>query len=248
MMKTTLVGATLNEIEAMRVVLPELAKSGVDEILIVDGGSTDGTVEFCRKAGVTVLEHGPGGYGSAIKAGVEAATGDIVIEFPPDGNSLAEKIPEVVAEIEKGYDFVVVSRYKDGAKSYDDDFMTAMGNRIFTGMTNLLFGTAYTDLLVGFRAYRRPAFFELDLSPDNLQRRSTIFGLDLNARGCSWPAQESIRFATHGFKVGEIGGDEPDRIGGVRKMKIIKTGFEILFLIFREWRYEKKRSRSKAAA
>ncbi len=63
MMKTTLVGATLNEIEAMQVVLPELARSGVDEILIVDGGSTDGTVEFCREMGFTVLEHGAGAYG-----------------------------------------------------------------------------------------------------------------------------------------------------------------------------------------
>jgi len=246
-LNTTLIGATLNEIEAIQVVLPELLALGLHEILIVDGGSTDGTVEFCRDKGVRVVE-AKGGYGAAIKAGVEAATGDIVVEFPPDGNSLAERVPAAVAAIENGYDFVVVSRYKDGARSFDDDFMTAIGNRMFTGMTNLLFGTSYTDLLVGFRAYRRPAFFELDLSPAHLNRRSAIFDLDLNGLGCSWPAQESIRFATHGFKVGEIGGDEPDRIGGVRKMKIFKTGLEILFLIFREWRYEKARQRKRLAA
>lgn len=224
-MKTTVIGATLNEIEAIQVVLPELAASPADEVLIVDGGSTDGTVEFCREFGgkVKILENCTGGYGAAIMAGVKAATGDIVIEFPPDGNSLAEKIPEVTAEIEKGYDFVIVSRYKDGAKSHDDDFMTAIGNWGFTTMTNLLFGSSFTDVLVGYRAYRRPALFELELT----------------SPGLSWVAQEAIRFSTHGFKCGEIGGDEPERIGGVRKMKIFKTGFEILFLILREWRMKK---------
>lgn len=233
-MKTTVIGATLNEIEAIQVVLPELAKSGADEVLIVDGGSTDGTVEFCRDFGepVKILENCVGGYGAAIKAGVQVASGDIVIEFPPDGNSLAEKIPEVVEEIKKGYDFVIVSRYKDGAKSHDDDFMTAIGNWGFTTMTNLLFGTSFTDVLVGYRAYRRPAFFKL--------------GLD--SPGLSWVAQEAIRFATHGFKCGEIGGDEPERIGGVRKMRIFKTGFEILFLILREYRYMKSQPKRTVSA
>ena len=224
-MKTTVIGATLNEIEAIQVVLPELAASPADEVLIVDGGSTDGTIEFCKSFGgkVKILENCVGGYGAAINKGIHAATGDIIIEFPPDGNSLAEKIGPVAAEIEKGYDFVIVSRYKDGAKSHDDDFMTAIGNWGFTTMTNILFGTSYTDTLVGFRAHRKEAFLKL--------------GMD--TPGLSWPMQEAIRFHTFGYKCGEIGGDEPERIGGVRKMKIFKTGWEILALVFREWRVKK---------
>jgi hypothetical protein len=89
---------------------------------------------------------------------VKVARGDIIIEFPPDGNSLPEKIPEVIAAIEKGHDFVIVSRYKDGAKSHDDDFMTAIGNKLFTTLTNVLFRTSYTDVLVGYRAYRKSTF------------------------------------------------------------------------------------------
>ncbi|MCH9039771.1 MAG: glycosyltransferase family 2 protein [Chloroflexi bacterium] len=232
-MKTSLIAATLNEIEAVRVVLPEISKVGVDEIIVTDGGSTDGTVEFCRESGYTVVEQTGRGYGSAIRQGVEAATGDIIIEFPPDGNSVASKIPDVVAEIEaNNYDFVIVSRYKDGAKSYDDDFMTGFGNRMFTGLTNLVFGTSYTDVLVGYRAYRKEAFMQLDLDED----------------GLSWPLQEAVRFHSHGFKVGEIGGDEPERIGGERKMKPFKTGRDILSLMYREYRIIRNDKRNKKQA
>ena len=211
MIKSSVIGCTLNEIEAVQAVLPKITKDLADEVIVVDGGSTDGTVQWCKDHGYKVLEHVGGGYGAAIRAGVAAAQGDIVIEFPPDGNSLPEKLPEAIAAIESGYDFVIVSRYKDGARSHDDDFMTAIGNKLFTGMSNLLFGTQYTDLLVGYRAYRRELFFRLGL----------------NANGLSWPAQEAIRFHLQGLKCGEIGGDEPPRIGGQRKMRIIGTGLEI---------------------
>jgi glycosyltransferase involved in cell wall biosynthesis len=230
-MKTTLIAATLNEIEAVQVVLPQIKKDWLDEIIITDGHSTDGTVEYCKSNGFFVLEKQGGGYGAAIREAVKVAKGDIIVEFPPDGNSLPEKIPEVIAKVREGYDLVIVSRYKDGAKSHDDDFMTAIGNKMFTALTNLMFGTSYTDVLVGYRAYRKDAFLTLDM----------------DTNGLSWPAQSAIRFATRGYKVGEIPGDEPKRIGGVRKMRIFKTGFEILSLMVREYinmRRERKERKS----
>jgi glycosyltransferase involved in cell wall biosynthesis len=228
-MKTTLIAATLNEIEAVQVVLPQIDKSWVDEIIITDGGSTDGTVEYCKKHGYTVVQQKGKGYGSAIQEAVKVAKGDIIIEFPPDGNSLPEKIPEAVAAIENGHDFVIVSRYKDGAKSYDDDFMTSIGNKLFTALTNLLFGTSYTDVLVGYRAYRKEYFHQLNLDSD----------------GLSWPLQEAIRFARSGVRVGEIPGDEPKRVGGQRKMRVFKTGWEILSVLIREYRMMRNDKRKK---
>jgi glycosyltransferase involved in cell wall biosynthesis len=217
--KTTLIACTLNEIEAVQVVLPQIDKRWVDEIIIADGGSTDGTVEYCRQHGYFVMQQKGRGYGGGIQEAVQIAKGDIIIEFPPDGNSLPAKIPEVIAEIHKGYDFVIVSRYKDNARSDDDDFMTAIGNKMFTALTNVLFGTAYTDVLVGYRAYRKAVF----------QR------LRMTTPGLSWPAQEAIQFARQGARVGEIPGNEPPRIGGQRKMRIFKTGWEILMVIKQEY-------------
>ena len=224
-MTCTLIGCTLNEIEAVQVVLPALRKQPLDEILIVDGGSTDGTVEWCRANGFRVIDHRSGGYGSSIRAGVAAATGDVIIEFPPDGNSDAARIPALMAEIGRGSDFVIVSRYKDGARSYDDDFMTSLGNWLFTFMTNRLFKTKYTDVLVGYRGYRKRAFEKLNW----------------DASGLSWPLQSAVRFAqVPGVRISEIGGDEPDRIGGVRKMRVFRTGWEILKLLVREYRLSKR--------
>ncbi len=212
MIKSSVIGCTLNEIDAVQAVLPQITKDHADEVIIVDGGSTDGTVEWCKDHGFKVLENVGGGYGVSMRAGVAAAQGNIIVEFPPDGNSLVEKIPEAVAAVESGYDFVMVSRYKDGARSYDDDFMTALGNRLFTGMSKLFFGTPYTDLLVGYRAYRKDVYEKLGLT----------------ANGLNWTAQEALRFHVEGYKCGEIGGDEPVRIGGQRKMRIIGTGLAIL--------------------
>jgi glycosyltransferase involved in cell wall biosynthesis len=225
---TSLIGCTLNEIDAVKVVLPALRLQPVDEILVVDGGSTDGTVEWCQANGFRVIDHREGGYGSSIRAGVRAASGDVIIEFPPDGNSLADRIPALLEAIRQGQDFVIVSRYKDGARSLDDDFMTAIGNKLFTAMTNWLFGTAYTDVLVGYRGYRRAVFERIDW----------------DASGLSWPLQSAVRFAqVPGVRIGEIGGDEPPRIGGQRKMRIFATGWEILTLLVREYRRMKLAAR-----
>src|SRR3989344_3827727 len=120
-MKSTLILPTLNEIDALKEILPRINKSWVDEIIVIDNHSTDGTVKFCKKHKLRIITQKSAGYGAAIKEAIEASKGDIIVEFPPDGNSIPEKIPEIIAKLNEGYDLVIASRYKDGAKSYDDD-------------------------------------------------------------------------------------------------------------------------------
>jgi glycosyltransferase involved in cell wall biosynthesis len=218
-MTTTLLLPTLNEIEAVRVVIPKIKREWIDEILVVDGGSTDGTVEFMREQGLTVLTQARGGYGRAMGYGLAQAKGDIIVEFTPDGNSIPEDIPRIIVKVNEGYDLVIGSRYLKGARSDDDDWLTALGNRLFTAAVNLLFRARYTDVLVGFRAYRRKPALDLNL----------------DASGLSWPCQSSIRFARAGLRVAEIPANEPNRIGGERKMRPFKTGWEIVKLIARDF-------------
>ncbi|HVE12609.1 MAG TPA: glycosyltransferase, partial [Elusimicrobiota bacterium] len=140
---------------------------------------------------------------------------DVVIAFSPDGNSMAERIPALVEKMAEGYDMVIVSRYKDDAKSDDDDFFTGIGNWVFTKMINVLFGGNYTDSLVMFRGFKRDLVKQF---PENIPRA----GLETLL---------SIRCAKLKLKVGEIPGDEPERIGGKRKMQPILNGLDILRLI-----------------
>lgn len=218
-MKVTLLIPTLNEVDSVRVVMPKIKHEWVDQILIVDGGSTDGTVEYFREQGYEIFFQKEKGYGRAIREALDHARGDIIIEFTPDGNSIPEVIPELVAKIREGYDLVVASRYMPPAVSYDDDFVTAFGNWMFTNIVNFFFFCRLTDVLVAYRAYRKESALQS--------------GVD--EAGLGWPCQLSIRFTWRGYRVTEIPADEPPRIAGGRKMKPFRTGLEIVYLILREF-------------
>ena len=223
-MKVVLIAPTVNEITALRQVFPRLNRSIIDEIIVVDLNSTDGTVEYCKEHGYRVIHQRSRGYGAGFMEALAVTNADVIIEFPPDGSSIPEKIPDLLSKITEGYDFVIASRYRDGAKSYDDDMVTKFGNWLFTAIINILFRANYTDTLVGFRAYRRSAYDKIRLT----------------ATGLSWTAQQSIRFVKIGARITEIGVDEPARIGGVRKMRPFRTGLEIFWVIIKEFLSGKK--------
>lgn len=217
--KTTLLIPTLNEIDAIQVIMPQIQKSWVDQILVVDGGSTDGTIEYFKKNNYEIHSQTKRGFGEGMKQGMLQARGDVIIEFTPDGNSIPEAIPQLIQKINEGYDLVVASRYKDHAKSLDDDWLTGFGNKMFTTIVNIMFLSRHTDILVGYRAYRKEVAKKLNL----------------DAPGLSWPCQTSLRFTWSGYKVTEIPADEPARIGGIRKMRPLKTGIELVKIILREF-------------
>ncbi len=221
-MKFTLLIPTLNEIEGMKAVMPRINRNWVDQIIVVDGGSIDGTIEYVRQNNYFLLHQKTKGLVNAYREALEAAIGDVIITFTPDGNSVPELIPSLIKKISEGYDMVIVSRYLKGAKSYDDDIVTAFGNWMFTRIINILFGGHYTDSLVGFRAWKK----ELFRIPKTDFKIVNIAGFE---------PYSVIKCAKRKLKIAEIPGDEPPRIGGVRKMRPLVNGSYILLLIMKEF-------------
>jgi glycosyltransferase involved in cell wall biosynthesis len=215
--------------------MPKVKKEWVDQILIVDGKSKDATAEIAREMGYdVVIQQTPGIRGAYMDA-LPFIKGDIILTFSPDGNSIPELIPACIAKIKEGYDMVIVSRYAQGAKSYDDDAVTAFGNRLFTGCINLLHGSKYTDAMVIYRAYPKKLIYDLALDKDS----SYSFEEKLFRTKISWEPLLSIRAAKRRLRVADIPGDEPVREGGERKLQILKWGAAYMFEIWREifiWR------------
>lgn len=240
-MKVTVILPTLNEIEGLRWFMPRLKKEWYDQLIIIDGNSTDGTIEYCKSNAYPIYLQTGKGLPNALDEAYKRVTGDIIVTVTPDGNSLPELIPALVEKILEGYDMAIASRYAGGAKSEDDDPMTAFGNRMFTFLINLFFGGHLTDSLVGMRAYTKAAAEKMQLYDQGerywLRRRFCLTN--------SWETGSSIRSSKLKLKVCDVPGDEPKRIGGVRKMSIIKNGFGTVFQILHELMIGKSFSKSK---
>lgn len=220
----TLLLPTLNEIDGMKAILPKIDRSLFKEIMVVDGGSTDGTMEYAREQGLTVLRQPKKWLSDAEGHGVRNMSSDAFVLFTPDGNSVPEDLPALCNKINEGYDFVIGSRYFGGAKSEDDDFFTGIGNWMFTKMVNILFWSNYTDILVGMRAYRIDAVYRMGLvgleEETWLRRKYTYIN--------GWESEACMRAARCKLKFIDIPSNEPKRIGGVRKLSIIRNGLGTL--------------------
>lgn len=229
-MKSTLLVMTLNEIEGMKVIMPKIKNEWCDQIIVLDGGSTDGTVEWAREHGYFVYIQKQKGPRHAYIEALPLITGDIIITFSPDGNSIPELIPPLIKKMREGYDMVIVSRYLGNAKSEDDSIITAIGNWIFTKTINVLHGGSYTDAMVIYRAFKKELAYSLDLDKEeSYATAERIFRTTL-----SWDPLMSVRAAKRKLKVTEIPGDEPPRIGGKPKLQVIRWGGGYYFQFIRE--------------
>ena len=227
----TLVVPTWNEIEGMKAIMPRIRREWVDQIIILDGGSTDGTIEWARDNGYEVHVQTEPGIRQAYMEVLPKVRGDVILTFSPDGNSIPDLLPELIAKIDEGYDMVIASRYLPPAKSADDDWITAFGNWLFTKTVNVLHGGRYTDAMVIYRAYRTRLVGELQLDQDRWYRTPEwLFRCRI-----SWEPLLSVRAARRRLKVAEIPGDEPPRLGGERKLRILRWGASYYFQFIRDF-------------
>ena len=228
-MKVTLLIPTLNEIGGMKEIMPRIKKEWYDQLLIVDGSSNDGTIEYCKEKGYPFLIQKKKGIRHAYIEALPYIEGDAVITFSPDGNSIPELIPALIEKMKQGYHMVIVSRYARGARSYDDDIITAFGNWMFTNLINLLYAARYTDAMVMFRGWRKEVFYSLDLDKEeSYSLEEKIFCTKIGVEPLL-----SVRAAKRKLSCADLPGDEPRRIGGERKLKVLQWGGAYLLTIFR---------------
>jgi glycosyltransferase involved in cell wall biosynthesis len=230
--RVTLFVPVLNEIQGMKAVLPEIPAGSCDQVLIADGGSTDGSVEYARSLGFDTYVQRRKGIRHAYMEAWPLIRGDIVITFSPDGNCPAAAIPRLIAKMSEGYDMVVASRYLGDARSEDDDLLTGFGNWLFTRLINRLHGGHYTDAMGIFRAYRTSLFAELALDKEDSYATERLLGTIIGIEPLL-----SIRSAKRRLRIGEIPCPEPPRIGGQRKLQMFRWGGAYLLQVFRETYY-----------
>lgn len=231
----TLLIPTLNEIDGMKAIMPRVRRDWVDQILVLDGGSSDGTADWARANGYEVYVQKQPGIRQGYNEVLPLIEGDVILTFSPDGNSVPELIPALVAKMNEGHDMAIASRYLWPAQSADDDLLTAFGNWLFTRTVNILHGGRYTDVMVIFRAYKKQLVYDLELDQDRWYRTpERLFGCRI-----SWEPLLSVRAARRRLRVAEIPGDEPARVGGERKLRIWRWGASYYLQFFRDllfWR------------
>ncbi|HEX9007066.1 MAG TPA: glycosyltransferase family 2 protein, partial [Bacteroidota bacterium] len=139
---------TLNEEKNLPLVIPFLPLDWVDEVILVDGRSTDRTVEVAKQIlpSVKVVLETRRGKGIALRAGYQASTGDILVVLDADGSHDPREIPRYVMSLMQGADFAKGSRFAPGGGTTDMPRFRQLGNGGFVLLSNLLFNVKFTDL------------------------------------------------------------------------------------------------------
>ncbi len=214
-LRVSVIICTLNEAKNLPFVLPRIP-SWVYEVILIDGHSTDNTVQVAEKIRPTikVLYQPNKGKGDALKYGVAASKGDIVITLDGDGTYPPAEIPNFVEAILQGYDFAKGTRFV-GSKLACMPGNRQFGNRILAFATNILFQTRYTDVCSGYYAFRKDLFSKVMLQSDGFEMEQELF----------------VKVAKLKFKVVEVPHSYTSRIYGTSKTRDFRQGIKDLLWI-----------------
>jgi len=187
-----------NEEDGVRQVIARMPKA-VDEVVVVDNNCTDRTAEVARSLGAVVVAEPVPGYGAAYKAGLKAATGDLVITLDGDGTYPPEEIPRLVDELtDRGWDFLSASRFplSDPRAMH---LTNRLGNAVLTLAAAVLFFHPIRDSQSGMWVFKRAGLGKMKLTSDGMPFSEEI-KLEALKRGLKFGESH----IAYGVRVGEV--------------------------------------------
>ena len=209
----------LNEAANLPHVLPRIPPD-VHEVILVDGYSTDDTVQVARRLlpSVRVIYQQGRGKGAALRTGFAAATGDIIVMLDADGSTDPAEIPAFVGALCAGCDFAKGSRFMQGGGTADMPGHRQLGNQAFVWLVQLFFGGRYTDLCYGYNAFWRRVLPQLGLDCDGFEVETLM----------------NVRALRAELRIAEVPSFEAERIYGEGRLRALPDGWRVLKTIFRE--------------
>ena len=225
-MRVSVVIPALNEEAAIGGVVGEVPRELVQEIIVVDNGSTDRTAALASAAGARVVHEPVRGYGAACLAGaLAAADADVIVFLDGDRNEDPRELPVVLAPLLAGRaDLVIGSRTRGGAEPGALTPQQRVGNRVVTGLLRLLYGVSLTDI-GPFRAiYTR-----------------VLRDLAMEHKTYGWPVEMVVKAVRHGYRVVEVPVTCRARLGRSKVAGTLKgsvlAGYHLLFTTLKyAWR------------
>lgn len=219
--RVSVVIPALNEAENLVHVLPRIP-TWVDELILVDGRSTDDTVAVAQRIcpGIRILQQERKGKGEALRVGFAAATGDIIVMLDADGSTDPAEIPSFIGPLLAGADFVKGSRFLQGGGTADMSGLRRAGNWLLTKTVQMLHGGRYTDLCYGYNAFWARVLPVLRLDGDGFEIETVM----------------NVRALRSGLRVAEVPSFEKCRIHGESHLRTFPDGWRVLKAIGRETR------------